>query len=147
MSVREPGSLSRANSAFSVVDHFLRDWRLMKKKKKPQSSRPPCTRSLAAQPPLVERWGVGLRVSGSGLREEGLGFLELKTRGVGVGLGPKLQALRVEGLGLGVPRRVAPLGCRRGATRPTQNQSYPNQLVLSKPNRNEGTHVQSRAYI
>ena len=29
-----PGSLSSAESAWSVVDHFFRDWRLMKKKKK-----------------------------------------------------------------------------------------------------------------
>ena len=33
-SVRDPASLSRANGAQLVVDHFLRDWRLMKKKKK-----------------------------------------------------------------------------------------------------------------
>ena len=33
MHVREPGSLSRANGAWLVVDHFLRGWRLMKKKK------------------------------------------------------------------------------------------------------------------
>ena len=32
MSVREPGSLSRANGALLVVDHFLRGWGLMKKK-------------------------------------------------------------------------------------------------------------------
>jgi len=34
MSAREPGSLSRANGAQLVVDHFLRGWRLMKKKKR-----------------------------------------------------------------------------------------------------------------
>ena len=33
MSVRDPGSRSRANGAYSVVDHFVRGWRLMKKKK------------------------------------------------------------------------------------------------------------------
>ena len=33
MSVREPGSLSRANGAYLVVDHSLRGWRLMKKRK------------------------------------------------------------------------------------------------------------------
>ena len=34
MSVREPGPLSRANSAYLVVDHFSRGWRLIKLKKK-----------------------------------------------------------------------------------------------------------------
>ena len=34
MSVRDPGSLSRANGAQLVVDHFLRGWRSMKKEKK-----------------------------------------------------------------------------------------------------------------
>jgi len=34
MSVRDPGYLSRAHGAYSVVDNFLRGWRLMKKKKK-----------------------------------------------------------------------------------------------------------------
>ena len=33
MSVREPGPSSRANGAKFVVDHFLRGWRSMKKKK------------------------------------------------------------------------------------------------------------------
>jgi len=33
MSVRKPGSLSRANGAYLVVGHFLRSWGLMKKKK------------------------------------------------------------------------------------------------------------------
>ena len=34
MSIRDPGSLSRANGVYFVVDHFLRDWRSMKNKKK-----------------------------------------------------------------------------------------------------------------
>ena len=34
MPVREPGSLSKANGAYLVFDHFLRGWRLIKKKKK-----------------------------------------------------------------------------------------------------------------
>ena len=32
MSVREPASLSRANSAYLVFDHFLRGWREMRRK-------------------------------------------------------------------------------------------------------------------
>ena len=41
MSVRDPGSLSRANGAYSVVDHFVRGWRLMKKKKGSRPHAPP----------------------------------------------------------------------------------------------------------
>ena len=37
MSVRDPGSLSRANGAYLVVDHLLRGWRLMKKIKKEEA--------------------------------------------------------------------------------------------------------------
>ena len=33
MSVRDPGSLSRADGASLLVDHFLRGWRFMKEKK------------------------------------------------------------------------------------------------------------------
>ena len=33
MSVRDPGSLSSANGAYLVVDHFVRGWRLINKKK------------------------------------------------------------------------------------------------------------------
>ena len=44
MSVRDPGSLSRANSEYLVIDPFLRGWRLMKKKKT-------CSRGKPAEPP------------------------------------------------------------------------------------------------
>ena len=40
MSVRDPGSLSRASGACVVVDHVLKGWRLMKKKKIERALRP-----------------------------------------------------------------------------------------------------------
>jgi len=55
MSVRDPGSLSRANGAYLVVDHFLRGWRLMMKKKKKKKDDDP--QELTVRRKL---WGTGV---------------------------------------------------------------------------------------
>ena len=63
MSVRDPGSLSRANCAYLAVDHFSRGWGFMKKKK--CWGRGVATRRVSWEG--FKGWELGFRVQGLGV--------------------------------------------------------------------------------